>query len=196
MYDMTHSCVWDDVWRDSFIYVTWLISHAYMWRGSFMCATWLIHTCDMTHSYMWCGLRYRIHTCDAWFICVCHIIFINVTWLIYICEVTHPYMRHDSFIHVSGQFIRVTWLINSYVWHDWSIHTCDMTDTCDVTHSHTWHDLSIPLRMASTSPTASWRRQTLWRRGCLCTPRISRGLFYDSRLPLFCRWYLCTYICI
>ena len=109
MCNMTHSYVW----RDSFIFVPWLIhmrdkTHAYVWHGpfshlrhfSFMCVTWPIYMCDMTHSCVW------------------HDSLIRVTWpiqsltsvLIYICDMTHLYVWHDVFMCVT-----------------WPFNTCDMT---------------------------------------------------------------------
>jgi len=51
--DVTHPYVW----RDSSIYVTWLIhmcdvTHPYVWRDSSIYVTWLIHMHDMNHPYV------------------------------------------------------------------------------------------------------------------------------------------------
>jgi len=112
------------VWRDSFIYVTWLIyirdiclihmcdmTHSCVWHDLFICVTWLIHMCDSTHSYVW-------HESFKW-----------TTWPIHMCDMTHSYVWLFLFLYV-------TRLI--HVWHDsficvtWLIHMCDMT------HSYVW----------------------------------------------------------
>jgi len=67
------------VWRDSFIYVTWLIhtndmTHAHECHDSFIRVIWLHFNCDMTPSYVW------------------HDTFVPVTWLMHTCGVTHLYV--------------------------------------------------------------------------------------------------------
>jgi len=63
--DMTLSYMW----RDSFIYVTWLfhrcdVTLSYMWRDSSINVKWLVHRCDVTISYKWHdAFTFLLHTC-------------------------------------------------------------------------------------------------------------------------------------
>jgi len=81
--------------------------------------TWLIHTCDVTHSHVWCGtiflsalswyeshMTWLIHTCDVTHSHVwCGMIFTSalswyeshMTWLIHTCDVTHSYAIHTAY---------------------------------------------------------------------------------------------------
>ena len=112
---MTLSCVWPD----SFICVTWLIhvsirhdckksqitySKVFYFpsvrHDSFIRVTWLTHTCDVTHSYVWCDsficVTWLIHMRDMPHSCV-YDSFTCVMWLIHMRDVTHSHVWHDSF---------------------------------------------------------------------------------------------------
>jgi len=111
--DMTHSCVW----RDSFIYATWLIhirdmTHSYMWHDSFVYVTWLIHRCDTTHSYVW----HHSFICVA---CLIHVCDMTHTYTLFthglprVCDMTHLFMWHGSIKDVTRiheSVICVAWL--------------------------------------------------------------------------------------
>jgi len=132
MYEMTHSCVWHDV---------------------FICVTWLIHMCDLTHSYVWhthlCVWHGSFSRCDpppCKGIRECDMPDWYVTWLIHICDLTHLHVWHDVFICVTWPVVSMqptTSSTYSYTWHDsficvtWIIHMCDMP------HPYVWHDLFI-----------------------------------------------------
>ena len=121
--DMTHTCLW----RESYIYVTWLMqmwdmTHTYMWHNSYIYATWLIHILVMTHACMW------HHSC------------ICVIWRIHICDMTHTYM----------------YMTHTYMWHTHlavSIGSVKINipallkppraSTHLTTHTCTWHDSYI-----------------------------------------------------
>jgi len=126
--DMTHSCVWYDV----FTCVTWRIheswcelpygghsevcnmTHSRVWLDSFMCVTWRIHVCDMTHLWvmMWAAPWWPFW--GVWhdsFMCVTlthsrvwHDSFMCVTWLIHVCDMTHLYVWHDWMTGTSVYF--------------------------------------------------------------------------------------------
>jgi len=149
MCDMTHSNVWHDTimtqsqdmiqLQDESV-SSWLI-HVSSWL--IHVSSWRIHTCDVTHSYVWC---------DS---------FMCVTWLIRMCDMTQLWHNHkiwyncktslwvrDSFMWVRDAFIRVTWLIRM----------------CDTTHSCVWHD-SFVCAMWHNHDTIT-RYDTIARRVC------------------------------
>jgi len=95
-----------------------------VWHDSFMCVPWLIHMCAMTHSYV-------CHTC-VHYISVCmtqwyvsNYSFLRVTWLI------HSYVCYDSFIHMCALCVCITFLC---AW---------LNHTFQITHSYVWHDSFI-----------------------------------------------------
>jgi len=85
----------------------WVMAYSDVWRGSFICVTWLIRMCDMTHSYVWLDLR--------WLLCVwvdvsCH----TYEWVashIWMSRVTHV----DESCHTYGWVMSHIWM--SHVTH-------------------------------------------------------------------------------
>jgi len=62
-----------------------------------------------------------------------HDLLICVTWFIHTCDMTYSQTIVVRFVHISGMthwFIRVTHLLDTYAWRD----------SCDMTHTHVWHD--------------------------------------------------------
>jgi len=140
-------CVYHPLWRNAFIYMTWLIDrwrdafmrdirHSYVGHDSFVYVTWLIHMfdkdsfiCDMTLLYV------------TWLIRVWYKAFIRMTWLIRVCDMTHWCMWQDSSICATRLILYVTGLI--YMWHD--AFMCDMSRSCawpdSSAHCHNvlWH---------------------------------------------------------
>ena len=92
-----------NVWRGSFVCVTWCIHmrvvviRSYVCHDSFVCVTWLICTRDMTPPYVCCEsfvcVTRRIHMCD-----VTHS---YVAWLFNMCDVTRSYVWCDAFIFMT-----------------------------------------------------------------------------------------------
>jgi len=154
---LTRDMTYFYVWCDSFLRVTWLVisrcwsrighmPHSYVRLDSFL-------TCDMTHSSVWCYSSLRVSLlilmCDM----TCSLEMLEMYWVQFpIGYMTHSCMRHDSFYAWCDLFLRMTWLILMYVWHNlyswycwshigcsfwyvtllflratWLILTCDMT---------------------------------------------------------------------
>jgi len=125
--DVTHS----DLWLDSFINVTCLISmcdlsHFCMWRDLFIKnMTFMFITNPFTH-LTGNSCHMLSHDSFVHVMCLIHTryktyfdSFLYLTWLSPTCDVTHSYIRRDSFIHVT-----------------WLIHTCDATHVQMYRHSH------------------------------------------------------------
>jgi len=138
--DMTHQTkknphVWHDDYDLLHPCVTWLIhvcdmAHLYLWRDSFIWLTWLIyvkwlflmynrcqkfHICNMTHHtkkstcVTWLILTGLIHVCDMTHSCVWHDSLICVTWLIYICDMTKIL---ESVIGVVHHTVTYDWVMS------------------------------------------------------------------------------------
>jgi len=144
---LIHMC--SHVWHGTFLCVTsatWRAMTSDMWRGSFIRVTWLIHACDMTHLHVWhdpfISVTWFSRMCDMTHSCGRHDSFMRVTWLIHMCDITHSYVWHDS-------FICVTWLIHmcdmthSYVWHDSFICVISLIHAGDMTHSYVWYQQHV-----------------------------------------------------
>ena len=95
-----HTCVYINMfvsllWRDSFIFVTWLsrvcdMTHSCVWYDSFVCVTWLINVCDMTHSCVWHDSYLSEQKTEAYHLCTarhCNTLQLNTHTLQYM--VTH-----------------------------------------------------------------------------------------------------------
>jgi len=142
------------VWRDAYMYVTWLYVCAQ--RNPFVCVASLIYVCDMTHPYM-CDMAHSSYVCDM-ALCMSAKVIHSYVWLvetclIHTCDMTHSYVWHDS-VTCEAWHIYETWLIHrrdmthSYVWNDsficetWLIHMGDITHSMrDMTQAHARHDL-------------------------------------------------------
>jgi len=106
MCDLTHSCMWLDLWLDQFICV---------WYDWFTCVTWISHMCDMTHmcdiAFTWMQNHPTLlspfnPTCPS-----LSLVLICVTWPIYMYDMTQfMCLWRDSFICVTW-LICVTWRI-------------------------------------------------------------------------------------
>ena len=174
------------MWRDSFIYVTWLTyiriqprelkSPHHPSLGETIIGVMSLHRCDVTRSYVW-------HES------------------IYMRDMMHSYVWHNSLIYMhhlanwrsinihlskkqlweSWVFIHVTWLIcmcdttHLYMWYDsficatWLIHMCDMT------HLYMYTASRIEEPTPSISPRNNHRSHEssfMWRDSFVCVTRL------------------------
>jgi len=165
----THRC-----WRDSFIYVTWLIlmcdvtpmcvtTHFYVRHDSFPCVTWLIPACDIHHFYV---------RNDS-FLCVTRLIFMRdmiyviprMTKLNLMCDMTHFY----------------AWQTHSHMWHDSFPCVTSLIPTCDMTH-------------AGVAPFWKSRRARSQKFGCC--QRVGWSVYIYIYMYINICIFMYTYICI
>ena len=120
------------MWRDSFVWVTWLIRLCNVTYSN------VFHTCDVTRVYA-LNLNNRgqqrgaANAITHWYAhfdtYLWHDSSISMTWLIHIYDMTHQYLWHDS-------SISMTWLIHDmYVQQDDNLLICA---TCWCVQQDAW----------------------------------------------------------